>query len=126
MKKNVSETPYSQMWIDDGGILHIRYTKKTDVTLIIAKKEIELINKICLGKKIPTLVNLNNTKSISREARQFLSGRESQKVLRSVALVVKSPIHSVMGNFFLGINKPSYPLKLFSSEEQALNWLKTL
>jgi hypothetical protein len=29
-----------------------------------------------------------------------------------------------MGNFFLGLNKPHFPTKLFTSEEKAEVWLK--
>ena len=126
MNDKVYCTPYSELWIDEGGILHTRYTKKkTDVTLSIAKKEIELINKMRGDKKIPTMVNLNNTKSLTKEAREYYAGRESKKVFSAVALIVNSPFHSVMGNFFLGINKPLFPVKLFSSEKKALDWLKS-
>ncbi len=39
-----------------------------------------------------------------------------------IQFLPKSP---VIRNFFLGINKPPYPVTLFNSEEKALEWLKT-
>jgi hypothetical protein len=29
-----------------------------------------------------------------------------------------------LGNFFLGLNKPSMPTRLFDDQEQALAWLR--
>lgn len=122
--KNAAYTPYSKIWIDDKGIMHSKYTKKTLVTEEVAIAEIQIIKEISQGNKVPLLVNMSNTTSITIKARKYYSGKESEKVIRAAALIVNSPLHSVMGNFFLGLNKPQFPVKLFSSEEQALKWLR--
>lgn len=31
----------------------------------------------------------------------------------------------VLGSFFIGLNKPTMPVKLFTSEKEALNWQQT-
>ena len=38
---------------------------------------------------------------------------------------LRSPLTRAIGNFFLGLNKPLMPTRLFTSEEEALAWLKT-
>jgi hypothetical protein len=40
-----------------------------------------------------------------------------------VALLVGSPVTRVIGNFFIGLNKPRWPVRLFRSESDALAWL---
>lgn len=124
MNESLFSTPYSKMWIDDSGIAHSYYIKKIDVTLEIAKNDMEIISKLSQGKKVPILVDLGNANSITRKAREFFSGNESKDTLSAAALITNSPMHIVMGNFFLGINKPPYPIKLFSSKENALEWLR--
>lgn len=125
MINRILHTPYSKIHMDDEDIIHYEYLSETEITLKGAKTEIKLINKLCNGKKVPLLVNLSKTKSVTKDAREYYSGSESAKVKSAAALIVNSPLHKIMGNFFWGINKPPYPVKLFTSEEKAINWLKT-
>jgi len=39
---------------------------------------------------------------------------------------VRSSIGRMMGNFFLGINKTVFPLRLFGEPEPAIEWLRGL
>jgi len=41
-----------------------------------------------------------------------------------VALLIASPLSRVLGNFYLRINRPETPTRLFSSEEEAGAWLR--
>lgn len=123
MKSEIIDTGSSKIWMDDCGIIHTKYPVKIDVTLESAICDIGVIEKLSKGRKVPLLVNMGNTRSISRDAREYFSGKESVKVMAAAALVVNSAVHRVMGNFFLGINKPPFPLRLFSSEQEALEWL---
>ncbi len=122
--KNEAFTPHSKIWIDESGIMHSKYTKKTLVTEEVAITDIQTIKEMIQGNKVPLLVNMSNTTSITIKARKYYSGKESEKIISAAALVVNSPMHTVMGNFFLGLNKRQFPVKLFSSEEQALIWLR--
>ncbi len=64
--------------------------------------------------------------SATREAREYYAGPENAKHVLAVALLVRSSISRLMGNFFLGINKTTFPLKLFAEPEPALVWLRGL
>ena len=63
-------------------------------------------------------------KSLSREARHYYASDEAAKVARAVALIVGTPVSRVLGNFYLGLSNPHLPTRLFSSEGEALEWLK--
>ena len=60
-------------------------------------------------------------RGIEREARAYYSSLRS---ITARALLVESPVTRVMANFFISINKPPVPTKLFTSEDQAVAWLK--
>ena len=45
------------------------------------------------------------------------------RVWSETALVVGSPVSRVIGNFFVGLNRPKYPLRLFDDQEFATAWL---
>ena len=61
---------------------------------------------------------------MDRESRNYASGKEVSKITEAMALLIKSPVSKVLGNIFLGINKPPYPTKLFTDKEEAIKWLK--
>jgi hypothetical protein len=42
------------------------------------------------------------------------------------AILIDSSVSRVVGNFFLGINKPAVPTKLFTNEKEAVKWLINL
>jgi hypothetical protein len=56
--------------------------------------------------------------------REFYASEEGSRFVRAVAMVTHSATTSIIGNFFLSLNRPGYPCRLFSEDEQALGWLK--
>jgi hypothetical protein len=42
----------------------------------------------------------------------------------ATALIVDSPVGRIIGNFFIGMNKPGIPVKIFDSEDKAIQWLR--
>lgn len=78
------------------------------------------------GEKVLSIVNITNVKSIEQKARQYYSSPEAERAYKTVALIVGSPVSKMLGNFFIGLNKPKVPLKLFNSEEEGVAWLKGL
>jgi len=61
---------------------------------------------------------------MDREARRYFAGEETAKVESAAALLIESPLSKAIGNFFMGLNKPIVPTRLFTSEAEALAWLK--
>ena len=41
-----------------------------------------------------------------------------------VRIIVGTPVSRVLGNFYLGLSNPHLPSRLFSSGDEALEWLK--
>ena len=72
----------------------------------------------------PTLVLMQDMARVEREARAFLASQEYMQLCSQTALVVGSPVSRVIGNFFVGLNRPSYPYKLFDDPELAAEWLR--
>lgn len=92
---------------------------KRQYNLADMEENADLLNMLG-SPDIKVLVHISNGK-YSAEARRFLASYE--KAPNKVAMVAKSPFHTLVGNFFLGINKPKSNIKLFNSKEKALGWL---
>ena len=81
-----------------------------------------MVNNFLL--KYPILVNLKEIKSISKEARDHFSMQNRTPGITAIGLLIKSPASRIIGNFFLGLNKSTVPVRLFTNEEKAVLWLK--
>ena len=112
------------IWMDEQGIFHLSYTEDARLTLEDTLKELQIISEISGHKGIPTLVDLNNVVHVPRECRTYYASKETEKIMKVVAMLVGTRMSRLIGNFFIGLNKPTMPIKLFTSEMEALKWLK--
>jgi hypothetical protein len=75
-------------------------------------------------KRRVKFVDLTKVTAIHREARLYFAGEETAKVQSAAGLLIGSPLTRAIGNFFMGLNKPLIPTRLFTSEAEAIAWLK--
>jgi hypothetical protein len=105
------------------GILEYRYHDGVMVDLAQAR-QLVLHAATLVDSPRPTLVVVDKIKGIDREARSYFAhGEDNGAVTTSVALVLGNPVARMLGNFFLGLNKPRFPTRLFTSEADAVAWL---
>ena len=119
----VINTRIAKIWLGDDGIIRMNSLPDSRETLEDAKAFSSAIKKISPEKKYPALADIRNIKSSSRQARAHYAaiGRELGP---ACAILVGSPLTSVLGNFFLKIDKPNIPVKIFNSEKDAILWLE--
>jgi hypothetical protein len=84
------------------------------------KISLELVN----NTPLPLLCDLNNVTKMTIECRNHFAGKDHARSFSKAALLVPSPISKIIGNFFMGLNKPIKPTKLFTNREKAIEWLK--
>lgn len=124
--KEAIEVSCYYTWMGEDGFARTKVKLGADVTLKEAKENSEAVNSFYKGEKFSLLIDARGIRSMTRDARnQFsLKGRES--AVKAFAIIIDSSISKVVGNFFMGINKPIVPARLFTSEKEALNWLKNI
>jgi hypothetical protein len=121
-----TEIELRTQWIrlGDDGIVYIRTKPRVELDRADAEEGILAISSLCAGKPRPALVDMSDLKSMTREARLYFAGPETAKVESAAALVIKSPLTKAIGNFFMGLNKPIIPTRLFTTETEAVAWLR--
>jgi len=124
MENEVIEVAASRICLGEDGIVHAVTKPGSEQTLADAREQIAAIGKIGRGKALPVLVDFKNIKSQDRGARAYFAGKEPAKVVTACAILLSSPLSRVIGNFYMGLNKPVTPTKLFTSESEAIEWLK--
>ena len=124
MKGEVIETRTQKIWLGEEGILYTKVLPGAELTLAEAQKITEAEFKLAGGQKRPLFVDIRLVKSITREAREHFAGESVQRFVSAVALCIQSPLSRVIGNFFMGYNRPLFPTRLFTSEDEAIDWLR--
>jgi len=120
----VIEVGAGRLWLREDGIVHVVTKPGAEQTLADARDQIAAIGRIGRGKGLPVLVDFKNLKSQDRGARTYFAGKETAEAVTACAILISSPLSRVIGNFYMGLNKPVAPTKLFTSESDAIEWLK--
>jgi hypothetical protein len=112
------------IWIDENEIVRARVKDNAEIDLKEAQEMTETLLKITPDASRPLLVDMGKMKYITKRAREHFKGGSRKVTATAVALLAKSQLSTLIGNFYLGLNRPKLPTKLFTSESQALQWLK--
>jgi hypothetical protein len=107
----------------EDGICYSKVAAGAIVEIEDAKYNTQMVKTVSNGKKPPILIDIREIISITKEARDHFSMRNREAGVTAIGLLIKSPVSRVIGNFYLGINKPTVPTKLFTDEKKALGWL---
>jgi hypothetical protein len=105
-------------------IVHIECLPNTTLTLSEGKESTRIVGEMIHYQPVPMLCDLTNVVKMTKECRQHFAGPEHATVFTKCALIVTSPIAKIIGNFFLGANKPLRPTRLFTNKNEASEWLK--
>jgi len=111
------------MWIEDGIICYIF----SPGLIITEEAAISIVGKrirISKGRTYPALVDFCQIQYITKVAREYFAKGDGIRYLNSGAFLVKSQVQTIFINFFLMINKPVLPTKLFTDRQEAINWLQ--
>jgi hypothetical protein len=124
VKNNPVKTSAYITWMGEDGIARTIVKKNAEVTLKEAKENTVAVFSLYKDKKFPLLIDSRNIKYITKEARDHFSINNRETLITCFGIIIDSPLSRIIGNFFMGLNKPSIPAKLFTNEEEALKWLK--
>lgn len=71
------------------------------------------------------LVTAGNKATLSQEAREMVSEGNVTTQIKADAIVTEHYSHQMSANFFVRYNQPQRPTKLFKTEEEAREWLRS-
>ena len=118
------ETEKIKFTLRPDNILQTECFPNTEMTLEDGKESTRISAEMVNYEPLPLLCDLTNVVKMSQECRKHFAGEEHAKTFSKAALIVTNPISKIIGNFFLGLNKPLKPTRLFTSREEGLQWLK--
>lgn len=121
MDKPGFENEYANFWIETGIVFFV-YKENSSIDLNAAQKILEDRIKFQKYVDYPIYCDIRGMKRADKLARDFLA-KEGSSYTKGVAIVVDSPMTKIIGNFYLGLNKPTSPTKMFTNRQEALEYL---
>jgi hypothetical protein len=121
--KNEVMLENGRMWLDEDDTTRIEWSPGAHLTLADAEASMAGYDRLRQGRRLTLVVDSRGIREFSREARRLYARPQTAQITAAVALLIDSPFNATMGNFYLQINKPVVPTRLFASEAEAFEWL---
>lgn len=121
MKKFLLENDEVRIELE-GGILLAKWKSSfadLNAAQLAVKHRLECTN----FASFPMLLDAKELKNITKPARDFLASEKGCQGIIAGAFLINSSLGRIIGNFFIQINKPLRPTKIFTNEIKAKKWL---
>lgn len=117
-------TGINEKWIDENGFLRIEVIEGAHIDLEALKADHTVNAVLTNGRKVCALYDSRRFFSITEEASDYLRSGILNKERLATAVLTNNMGTMMLVNFINKFRKPESPLKLFTKEEDALEWLK--
>jgi hypothetical protein len=108
-------------WFEDGILISL--SKNPVRTVANITENIALVKRITNNKKVPLLIYLSPSPVPDKETRKFAASQVAN-VYKAMAMVSKSGLAKIVMNMVFGLKSPTIPMKSFSDDKKAKEWLK--
>jgi hypothetical protein len=109
-------------WYAPDGILY-SYSKNPTRTVKNITENIALVKRITGNKIVPLLIYLSNSPVPDKETRKF-AAEQLPNVYSAMAMVSKPGLSKFIMNILFRLKPPAIPMKSFTDDKQAKEWLK--
>ena len=124
--KNIVHAGQVRFSYDEARRIIICFTaENAELTMDDARICTEVMRKLTGGVPRPMLGDFTKMKSQTKECRDYFAKDPNHlQTYSAIAIMVNSPISRMLANFFLGLNKPARPTRLFDDRAKAIEWLE--
>ena len=123
----IIRTRTAEIWIDEDDIVHTRFPDpNTNGAINDAIAHWEIWTQLFRHPKNLLLFDLKNLRSVTRESREFYKQEMISERVLAGAMIADSYFSLIIGNLFINFTRPPYPACLFTEEDAAIAWLKSV
>ena len=116
------ESEIATYWFDDNGIL-VSLSKSILRTVENISTNVALVRSITDNKPVPLLIYLANSPIPDKQTRKF-STQQLPVIYSAMAMVCKPGLSKFIMNILFGLKPPPIPMKSFTDDKAATQWLK--
>lgn len=121
----MERTRTCEIFVDEFGILHVKILGGVIIDREDAADNFLVIRHLTQGKPVLKLVDARKIYKIKKDARAFVERENDPDKHIARAIVVSSFITNYIKTFFINLTNPKFPVKIFTSEKEAIEWLKS-
>ena len=107
-------------------IVRIQIREKDVITQVEAAEMTEAIGKLSGGKEVFVLILAEALTQFDQSSREYSASPAGNIYTRADAFVVQNLGQRMIANFYMKINKPVKPSRMFNSEKDAIDWFNSL
>ena len=112
--------------LKSNGIVYVLFKDHCLINIELQNKLLHLYSDITGGKLMPFIFLAAENVSVTKEAKENAIYIEDQSMCGASAVVVNTLAYKLIANFYLKVNKPKRPYRVFSNVQDAEIWLKTI
>ena len=118
-------TPTVRLRLLTCGIIHYTYLPNSEVDVAEHQRNHDaLIELIGSKQKYPLLIDADEFINVTPEARKFIRKLESVVPISARAMIITSLGHRILASFYIKIQKPIVPTKIFNNYADGIQWLQ--
>lgn len=123
----IPKYPWGTMSVLNNGVMHLKYHKGVHVNEVIANEGYEIcFDMINQGARPYLISDTSEIKSVSPKAKSVLLNPEKIRKFKAIASIGNHPVSTAMINFIIGIYKDLRHIRIFSSFDEAMEWITNL
>lgn len=113
-------------WAEDSGLVWLRFKETGDHGIEEAKQVVDAHEQVSGPRRARVMSDLRGLKTgADRHARAYYISERAARYKLCMAMLVGSPLQTIIGNIFVRLSRPPYPTKLFTDEDSARSWLES-
>jgi hypothetical protein len=120
----VIEARATRTWVGADGIVRSQIRPGSDFSVEDSADALRGVRALADRSPAPVLVDARGVRTASREARLYWERPEARDALSAMGIVVGSPVSRIIATFFIRLVRPGFLVRIFSSEEDAVAWLR--
>lgn len=122
--RNIILLDFGFISLREDRLLFISLEPNKHITYKQVRSLMQTLESISHFEQRPIIIDLRNNTTLSLEARLYLMSERSADIKKSVAFLVSAPVNKWIANLTAKINKPSFRVRTFLTEEAAIAWSK--
>ena len=105
-------------------IMVVRLKEYADINLETMIEQHEAQKSLVGKDKYAVLVDGSKNSNPTPEAKKYMANHNPPNRMATAIVSNNNTATVIVGNFYIKMNKPVIPTKLFKSEDKAMQWLK--
>jgi len=118
------ETAIAIISVDENGIGHQYFKDNTVLDVPEQLENLEAIKSVTSMKPTPFVVSAGKNVMITKDARDNAILIEPLSPINASAIVVQNLAYRLIAEFFIKVQKPKMPYKIFTDKQNAYEWCK--